>query len=99
MSYNSNGNPYAQYLRNVPCPRGTQLPLRVGNPILTKYGQGIITEIKFGYGGVYYGDNSTMPQLALSILFPGQKVSVDIPFSSVIFQGSYGQSSPEDTVL
>lgn len=94
MSYNFRG--YSQYLQHVPGP-ASQRPLRVGEPILTGYGWGIITDIKAPNGGSV-GDQGPKGVI-ISVLFKGAKSSVDIPLAGIAFQSNFTGQTPLDSPL
>lgn len=83
------GNPYSQYLRNVP---GNQPELRVGQPINTQWGVGIITDIRGANGGLTHEDYQTGARgvIIVSVLFVGQQAPVDIPLSTLVFTSHTG---------
>lgn len=84
---------YSQYLRHVP---GAQRTLRVGEPIMTQWGQGLITDIRGVNGGYTHEDYQTTKGqgvIIVSVLFPGQKAPVDIPLSNLV-NTSYTGSAP-----
>jgi hypothetical protein len=81
-------NPYGNYLRNVP---GVQRQLRVGEPVHTKWGQGVITDIHGISGGFLKNDYNTGPQgIIISVLLVGAKLPIDIPLNFVYSTNTIG---------
>jgi hypothetical protein len=96
MSYNITGNSfYTNHLRNVPGPT-QQRPLAVGSPIVVKgYGWGIITNVGYIQGGITYGEAIAPGTRILSVLFPNQKMPIDIAVTVLTYNSQFsGEVTP-----
>ena len=100
MYYNSNSNnPYAKRFLPQNIPDGKVL--RVGKPIETPFGLGIIVNMVYGNGGLYPKDYVRPPLIAIDVLFANEPKPFRIPLETLNYStgGGFGGALPNNWQL